>query len=79
MEEISFYSSSIRPVLLAEGKGSYCSRPRLPGHFRRESNLLRYRVEKEVQSTDRFLFRRETSETATTEIDKVHQISLRGG
>lgn len=79
MEEISFYSSSIRPLLLAEGKGSYRSRPRLPGHVRREPNLLRYRVEKEIQSPDRFLFRCETSEAAAAEIDQVHQIPLRGG
>lgn len=79
MEEISFYSPSIRPLLLAEGKGSHCSRSRLPGHVRREPNLLRHRLEEEVQSPDRLLLRCETPEVAATEIDQVHQIPLRGG
>lgn len=57
LEKVQFRPESVRTVLLSKGEVEVGEGSRVFGDVRGQSDLLRARLEEEVQSADGFLFR----------------------
>lgn len=79
LEKAPLRVESVRPLLLPEGEGQIGPRSRLSRHLREQPGVLRRRLEEEIQSAHRFLFRHQTSSSAGAQVDQVHQVSVRRG